>query len=125
MTEVKPFRTFIRTYTLFLFKCGHLSANIKTPKTNYDYTSIDSCLSLEGIYSRHPPLKTEAHPKQVPLHHSTFSKVHTSSQFAHSFQLPYVYDYTIIIELCMQQTEVLQNRENEHDKSTETWQNQE
>jgi hypothetical protein len=54
--------------------------------------------------------------KEGSSHHWKFSKVHTGLQLAHSFYLPYVYDY--IKKFCRQQAEVIQNHENEHVRGT-------
>jgi hypothetical protein len=81
MTEGKAFRTFIRIYSLFISE--HLSANIK----------LNVRLSRLGISGTHLPLKIAAPAKQCSAHYLKFSKVHTGLLFAHSFNLPYVYDY--------------------------------
>jgi hypothetical protein len=44
-----------------------------------------------------------------------FCKVHTGPRFAHGFQPSYVYDY--ITKLCRQQAEIVQNHENDYDRS--------
>jgi hypothetical protein len=64
------------------------------------------------ISGRHLPLKIAAPVNKVLHNIGKFSKVHTTSQFAHGFR-PSVYMYVYIMKLCRQQTEVVQNHEHE------------
>jgi hypothetical protein len=66
MIDVKAFRTFIRTYSLF--KNERLSANINKIPLGTDQISNDLCLPRLGIGGRHLPLKIAAPTKQGSPH---------------------------------------------------------
>jgi hypothetical protein len=105
VTEAKAFRTFIRISSLF--KNEHVSANIKLTLCKA-LISNDLCMPHLGICGRHLPLKIAAPAKQGSAHHWKFSKVHTSPQFAHSFQ------HSVCIQL---HNKIMQATRRSHTKS--------
>jgi hypothetical protein len=64
------------------------------------------------INGRHPPLKIVAIEKQVSSHRWKFFNVHINLRFAHGFK-PSVC-IRLLIKLCRQQAEVVQNHDIEH-----------
>jgi hypothetical protein len=66
---------------------------------------------------KHLPLKIAEPAKQGSPHYWKFSKLHTGPQFPHGFQ-PSIHIIRLYKILHRQQAEVIQNRENEHVRST-------
>jgi hypothetical protein len=115
MIEAKSFRTFIRIYSLF--KCEHLSTNIKLTLHKALIRSVMtySCPTWESVADTYL-LKLQRLQNKVLCPTGNFPRCTLVRNLHMAFNLLCVYNYRI--KLCRQQTEVIRNHENEHVRST-------
>jgi hypothetical protein len=102
--EVKAFRAFIRTHSLF--KSEHLSSNIKLTF----YKALIRSIMTYGSPAWEFPANTNLLKLQVLHTTGNFPRCTPVRELHKAFNIPYIYDY--ITKLCRQQAEVIRNHEN-------------
>jgi hypothetical protein len=110
-TEAKAFRTFIRIYCLF--KSEELSANIKLTLHKALIRSVMTyaCHAWESAADTYL-LKLQRLQNKFLRTTGNFTRCTPVHDLQTTFKLPYAYNY--VMQLCRQQTEVIQKHENEN-----------